>query len=144
MNALEDIRDMIYAELECFSQEEISKSNLDIIDKLTHSLKSIETIIAMNSYDGYDDNNSRRSGMRYDDGNSYRGSMRGGNRYYRSGMNGNGGGNSRNSYRGNGRYSREDGKEKILEKLEDYMETTDSDRVRDSIQKVINQIEAED
>ena len=136
MEVLEDIREMLYKELECMAQQDITKSNLEIIDKLTHSLKSIDTIIAMNEYDNNDNDYSRRNGMRYDGGYSYSGNMRG-SRYGRS-MGGNRGGSS---YRG--RYSREDSKEKMIEKLEDYMDAVESDKIRDSIQKVIYQIESD-
>ena len=136
MNALEDVRDMLYEELDCVAAEgQITKNSLDVIDKLTHALKSVETIIAMNDYDG---NSYRGGNMRYDNGNSYgRGSMC----YTKRGstmMNRNGGGGYK------GRYSREDSKEKMIEKLQDYMEETNSDMVRDSIHKVISQIESED
>ena len=64
---------------------------------------------------------------RMSDGNSYGGYNRmGGGRMYR------------------GRYSREDNKEKILEKLEDYMDSTNSEKVRDSIKKVMEQINSEE
>ena len=141
MNALEDIRDMLYDELDCVASEgQLTKGNLDIVDKLTHALKSIETIIAMNDYDG----NSYRNGtnMRYENGGSYsRGNMRYAGRGSRNSYRNNGGSYNNGSYRG--RYSREESKEKMIEKLQEYMEETDSDRIRESINKVISQIESE-
>lgn len=138
MNVLEDIRNMLYNELECVAEMgQISNgSTLEVIDKLTHSLKSIDTIIAMNGYDepDYSQRSNARGNMRYSyASNSYRNNagndMRGG------------------SYRSNGRYrsrySREDEREKIVEKLEDYMESTNSDKVKDAIKKVIEQMESD-
>lgn len=147
MGVLEDIREMLYKELECMAQQEITKGNLEIIDKLTHSLKSIDTIIAMNEYSEYDDGGneySRRGNMnsnRYDGGYSY--NMRGSS--YRYGRGGQGGQGGRNSYNSShrGRYSREDSKEKMIEKLEDYMDSVESEKIKDSIQRVIHQIESE-
>ena len=57
MHKLEELREMLMEELnECVKKDELSTASLDIIDKLTHSIKSIDTIIAMEeadySYDG--------------------------------------------------------------------------------------------
>ena len=137
MHVLEEIRDMLYDEIECVAEKgQISNgSTLEVIDKLTHSLKSIETILAMENYE--DDEYSRRGGR----GNYSYGGMR--NRR----MMDNGGQYNYNSYRGgrsSRRYSREDGKEKMIEKLEDYMEMAGSEKTRDAIKKVIEQVQSED
>lgn len=144
MNVLEEIKEKLYDELECIAAEEqMTKTSLDIIDKLTHSIKSIETVLAM---EDYDDGYSQRYNSRYDDGYSYR--SNGGRSSYRGSRNMNNGGRNGMSYNDGryyrGRYSREDSKEKMLEKLEEYMNDTESDKVKDSIRKVINQIEHED
>lgn len=48
MQKMEELKDMLYKELEEYiAREELSAGSLDIIDKLTHSIKSIETIMAM-------------------------------------------------------------------------------------------------
>lgn len=137
MNVLEDIRDMLFNELECVAERgQISNgSTLEVIDKLTHSLKSIDTIIAMNEYDDsdYSQRNNGRGNMRYSyASNNYRGdnNMRGGSY-------------NRNSGRYRSRYSREDEREKIVEKLEDYMDSTNSEKVKDAIKKVIEQMDNE-
>ena len=93
MKAMEELRDMLCEELENITEQgEITTGSLEIIDKLTHSIKSIDTIMAMEE-SGYS-NDYRYS--RYD--NSYN------DRYSRRG-----------SYRGRkrdsmGRYSRNDGR----------------------------------
>ena len=48
MKMLYELKDRLFKELEEISmQEEMTDTSLDIIDKLSHSIKSIETIIAM-------------------------------------------------------------------------------------------------
>ena len=71
MKGMEELRDMLCDELDNITaQGEITTGSLDIIDKLTHSIKSIDTIMAMEE-SGYS-NDGRM--MRYDDGYSRRGS----------------------------------------------------------------------
>lgn len=144
MHVLEAIKEMIYDEIECVAEKgQISNgSTLEVIDKLTHSLKSIETILAMEGYGENEDEYSRRGGRgNYSYG--YRGNSQRGER-----MMDNNGGQYNSSYRSGrysrGRYSRDDGKEKMLEKLEDYMEMTNSDKTRDAIKKLMEQVQSED
>lgn len=63
MHKLEELREMLMKELEECTKKGLSASSLDIIDKLTHSIKSIDTIMAMGDY-------SQESGNSY--GRSYR------------------------------------------------------------------------
>ena len=69
---MEELREMLCEELDNISdQGEITTSSLDIIDKLTHAIKSIDTIVAMEeaNYSKYDDRrygrnrHSRRSSL---------------------------------------------------------------------------------
>lgn len=94
MRSMEDIRDMLCDELDNIAEQgEITTTSLDFIDKLTHSIKSIDTIMAMEE-SGY---SNERGYSRYDDGYSRRGS-------YARGRRGN---VKRDSM---GRYSRNDGR----------------------------------
>lgn len=77
MHKMEELKELLLRELsEVTESGEISKSNLDVIDKLTHAIKSIETILAMN---GYSDRGRKRDSMgryssrnySYDDGGGY-------------------------------------------------------------------------
>lgn len=53
MHKLEELREMLMAELEkCSSKGELSAGSLEVIDKLAHAIKSIDTIIAMEE-EGY-------------------------------------------------------------------------------------------
>ena len=48
MHKLEELKGMLFKELEEYViRGELSANSLDIINKLTHSIKSIETIMAM-------------------------------------------------------------------------------------------------
>ena len=53
MQTFHDLKDMLCHELDEITRTgELSAGSLDTIDKLTHSIKSLETIIAMNEAHG--------------------------------------------------------------------------------------------
>lgn len=56
-NVYHEIMQMLCEELEAMTKSGTirNKEELDIIDKLTHSIKSVETIIAMNEAYGHDE-----------------------------------------------------------------------------------------
>ena len=71
MQKMEELRDMLCEELDKITKKgELSAGSLDVIDKLTHSIKSIDTIIAMEdagySSDGYSYARGRRGSVRRD------------------------------------------------------------------------------
>ena len=80
MHKMEELRDMLCEELDKLTKKgELSAGSLDVIDKLTHSIKSIDTIMAMedagySNESGYSYARRRDSMGRYsrDDGMSYR------------------------------------------------------------------------
>lgn len=124
MNKMYELRNMLCEELDNITEQgDITTGTLDIINKLTHSIKSIDTIMAMEeaSYDG-----SYRDGSYYD-GYSRRGSYARGRR------------NARRDNRG--RYSRTDSKEQIAEQLEDIMDETTDPSVKQALQKALSHIE---
>lgn len=130
MKVLYELKDRLTRELdEIAMQQDITESSLDIIDKLTHSIKSIETIIAMNeaqrhSFDNY---NSRD---RYSSMDSYR-SMDGySERRGRDSM---------------GRYTSREGysehkNDELKHQLEDIYQYTKDEQSRNMIQKWIKEI----
>lgn len=133
MHVYYKVKDMLCEELERVADKgELTAGSLDIIDKLTHSIKSIDTIIAMSEYE--------------DDYSEERGSS------YYAGRNGNRGRN-KNSYtdmsydgmsyaRGRrGRYSREDDKENLISRLENMATNTTDERMRATIHKCINELD---
>lgn len=126
MHELYELKDMLCKELKEYGQKgELTPGTLEVVDKLTHTIKNLDKIIEV--YEEEDDYSGRSDGM----GGSYARGGRGGRGYSREG------GSYRNSYaRGRmnarrdsmGRYSRDDGMEdietvkaearKLVEKLE--------------------------
>lgn len=112
----------------------LSAGDVDYIDKLTHTLKSVKATIAMmEDEDGY-------SSATYPNGGSY--ARRGG--YSREGgYNGpyaRGRMNARRDSMGrySGRYSRDDG---IVEELRSLMEDAPNESIKRDIQRIVDKIE---
>ena len=122
----------------------MSSSDMDFIDRLTHSLKSVKTTIAMMEADEMDDGGSYGSyGMRgYPrDGGSYRGSYDGGS-YAR--------GRGRYANRDSmGRYSSRDGYSRdgysgagdMVEELRNLMQDAPDEATRQEFQRMIQKLE---
>lgn len=119
---MEDVREMLCEELDRFGeQNELSAGSLDTIDKLSHAIKSIDTIMAMEEsgyskdgrYSSYDDNSYAR--MRRDSRGRY----------------------SRGRSYNDGRYSYDDG---VVEQLHDIMESAPDSRTKKAIQEAIKKI----
>lgn len=128
---LKELRENLNDELIKVSQKGITVNNLEMIDKLTHSIKSIDTIIAMND-GGYSETrggdysyarrDSRgRYSRTYDDN-------RGGS--YRRGM-------SRTSYG----YSEDGAKADMIEQLQEMLDQTSDNKIRMAIQKALDSME---
>lgn len=122
MKHIDELKDMLCEELDKIAGKgDLSAGDLDAVDKLTHSIKSLATIEAMGGYsqeDGY--------------------SMRG-NSYARNGSRGTYRGSYGNSYRG---YSRDGGKEEMVEHLEDMLEDAPDNKTKRAIKEALRQIEA--
>lgn len=126
MNAIYELKEMLCDELEQMMQKG-SNINIDLVDKLTHSLKSVETIIAMHE-GGY---STRITPMNYDGYNNYNSYNRGNS--YRS-----------NGFRMNKRsfdYSRDDGKNEMIDRLHQMMNETNSDKEKNAIMQCIEKME---
>lgn len=157
MRYLYEIKDMLCRELEEISRRgEIGGSKeLEAIDKLTHSIKSIETILAMQEAGYSNDNGSYRGGSYRDgsyDGGSYargRGQRRDSRGRFMSNSYDDGysermydpyyGGDYR---RGMG-YSRHDAKEQMIEQMRETMQNTSSEETKEAIKKAIQMMEKE-
>lgn len=131
----------------------MSMSDLEVLDKLTHSLKSVITTMAMEE-NGYSYNNSGargRGGMgryAYEGGNSGR-YYEGGNsgRYYEGGNSGryyDGGGYSGRRYYEGGysgrRNSRDEGKSYMIQQFEKLMSDVSSQEEQEVLQSAINRL----
>ncbi len=112
---MEELRKMLCAELEKITKKgELSAGSLDVVDKLTHSIKSIDTIMAMEDA-GYSNEGgySYARGQRRDSMGRY--SRNDGSYGYRGGSyDGYDGAYARGGNRG---YSREDAKEELAMEL---------------------------
>lgn len=129
-------KDMLCEELEnLVKQDDINPATLDMMDKLTHSIKSLSTIIAMEEYDD-DYSGEQRGGMSY----ARRGNRRGGNSYDDMRMDG-GMSYARRDRRG--RYSRDDNKDAVMSRLEQMAMTTTDERMKATIHKCIDELEGD-
>lgn len=148
MHEMYELKEMLCDELAKITKKgELSAGSLDAVDKLTHSIKSIETIIAMDEYS--------EEGGSYEGGSYARGGGRGGNRGggNRGGGRSNARGRSRDSmgrysgdgsYRGSyarGGYSRDEEMEELKMGLQELMEDASSEEERKMIRKWLKQIE---
>ena len=134
MHKLYELRDMLLEELEeCTDKGELSAGSLEIVDKLTHSIKSIDTILAM-----------EEAGYSNDDGYSYRGYSyaRGRGRNARRDSRGRYSRDSYNRYSRRGGYSRD--KDELMEQLRDLEMSTQDEKTKHMIQQFMMQAEEND
>lgn len=143
VEVLYDICEYLTEELKKANKElekkggEMSAGDLEVIDKLTHALKSTKTTIAMieAEEDGYSSTNYRDGGSSYR-GISYARGRRGNVR--RDSM----GRYSRDSYARGGRgYSRDDAKDEMMEHLREMEMSAGDDETRRMVGRWIRQIE---
>ena len=136
MKSYEKIKEMLCEELETIAKKgELTAGSLDTVDKLTHAIKSLETIMAMNEYseDGY----SNRASYENRNGSSYA------RRYTRDGsMDGNSYARYANVRRDRmGRYSRDEANDEIISRLHEVMEEAQNEQTKQEIRKLINKME---
>lgn len=125
-----ELKEMLCDELEDIVKKgELPAGSLDTIDKLTHSIKSLATIIAMEE-GGY----SRDYSM---DGYAREGGYGGGNSYAqrRDSM-----GRYMSNRRGGGRYSRDDGEMRLHETLKEAMEMAKTEKEREVLRRAMDQL----
>lgn len=119
MKTYHDLKDMLCEELDEITRKgELTAGSLDTVDKLTHSIKSLETIIAMNeAQDG-------ESGYYPYMGRSYqRRDMRG--RYSRD----------------NRGYSRDDSRDSMIHELREIMQDAPDEHTKKRFQSFIRELE---
>ena len=129
---------------ECVNKkEELSTSGLDIIDKLTHSIKSIDTIIAMEEAGySYEDGTSNARGRgRYAKRDAMGRYSRRGNSYYGDSYD-----DSYDDYGRSNRYSRRDysraeAKEELMNELRELQMDAKDDESKHMIKEWIKQLE---
>lgn len=147
MQTLEKLRDMLMEELDqCADKDHLTSNSLDYVDKLTHAIKSIDTIMAMEEA-GYSNDGSYAYAQQGRRGNVRRDSM---GRYSNNSYDGSYGGSYRGSYRRGGSYrgysrnergySRDDAKAELMEQLRDMSMDADGEH-KQMIDEWIRQIE---
>lgn len=141
MEGLHELREMLCAELEEYSRKgELSAGSLDVIHKLTDTVKNIDKILMLEEY-GESDESRESYG-----GESYAG--RRGTHYVRGHYSRNGGSyEGGDSYRGGtsrnrGRYNtRDDGTEHMRREMQKMMDTATTDRERDAIRRCMDMLD---
>lgn len=139
MHKLDELRDMLMEELEkCSSKGELSAGSLEVIDKLAHAVKSIDTIVAMeeagySNEGGYSMARGRGRYARRDAMGRY--SNRGGS--YDDMMH-----DDRMRSYGRG-YSRDEAKDHLVKELRELAMDTPDEGSKQMIHKWIKQVEAE-
>ena len=110
----------------------MSAVDLDVIDKMTHAIKSVKAVMAMSEEEegGEYSNYSRRGSYDEGPGGSYRGGS------YRGGYSG-----RRDSM---GRYAREYGyaRNDLAGKMRELLEDAPDDRTRQDLQRMIEKLES--
>lgn len=145
MQEFDNIKDMVYCEIDEIShQPKLDMNTVKVLGELVDILKDIgsiemfeEGINIQEEEEAYSLGNSygrggysqRRMPIYYNDGNSYRGG-----RSYNSGY-------SRRS--GNRGYSRDDGKQHMINKLEDLMMEAEDQKDKESIKRLIEKLNME-
>lgn len=134
MKELHELKDMLCDELKEYGKKDLTAGSLDVIDKLSHALKSIETIIAMEEADG-EYSEMYRMPRYYRD--SYE--RNGDTSYARNGR----------SYRKRdsmGRYSREDGYsgaiDDMADQLREIMKNAPDESLKKDIRRVLEKVES--
>lgn len=140
MDYFYDLKEMLCKELEELAKKgELSAGDLEAVDKLTHSIKSLVTIMAMDEGE-YSNEGSYNNGGGGSNG-SY-GSYERGGRGGRSGRGGNSGARGRSSmerYSGR-RYSRDEAASEMVQEFERLMEDAPNKEMREVIQRAVNQL----
>lgn len=138
MKNLENLKDKLCEELEEYARkQDMGAGDLEVIHKLTDTIKNIDKICALEEGGGY----SQDSRMDYGRGSSYanRGKHYVRGHYSRDGgRDGMGGYSSRQDNRG--RYSRDDGRSEMMEHLEMAMDAATPED-KETIKRFMRQLE---
>ena len=132
MHKLYELKDMLCEELEQYGKKgELTAGSLDVVDKLTHTIKNLDKIIE--KYEEEDYSNAM--------GGSYARGGQGGNQSNASYARGRGRNARRDSmgrYSSEGGYSRNDG---MIMELRELMQDSPDDRTRQEFERFIQKME---
>lgn len=142
MHKMMMLRDNLMDELEKFADKPMNEQSLDLVDKLAHAIKCIDTVSAMEraeSRDGYSGRMYRdgMSGRMYRDG--YSGDGISGRRYYYTQRDGGMSGMRRRDSMGRyaDGYSHEEAKERLMNEMEGMMGDV-SPEAQNAIRRAMN------
>ena len=139
MDYMHDLKDKLCQELEEIARKpEMGAGDLEIIHKLTDTIKNICKIDMLEEDGGYSRDGDWEARGSYNRGSSYRGRKRDSmGRYARDGRD--------DGYSGRMMpdriYSRADAKEHMMDELEEAMNAATTDRERDIIKRAMDQLE---
>ena len=134
MEYMYELKEKLCKELdEIASKPEMGAGDLEIIHKLTDTIKNLDKITLLEEDDGYSQAGYRGSGNSYNRGSSY---ANRGKHYVR-------GHYSRDGYSmdGRGGYSRHDAKEAMMEQMAMLVDQAGSEREREIIRRAVDQLE---
>ena len=133
MEYMHELKEKLCDELEEIARKgELGAGDLEIVHKLTDTIKNLDKIEMLEDGGGYSQAGDWEADMRgtYGRGSSYRGRKRDSmGRYSREGRGGRGG------------YSRHDAKEAMMEQMEMLMDQAGSEREREAIRRCMGQLE---
>lgn len=133
MEYMHELKEKLCDELDEIARKgELGAGDLEIIHKLTDTIKNLDKIEMLEDGGGYSQAGDWEADMRgtYGRGSSYRGRKRDSmGRYSREGRGGRGG------------YSRHDAKEAMMEQMEMLMDQAGSEREREAIRRCMGQLE---
>ena len=152
MDYMHDLKDLLYAELEDFAEKgkksgKMSMGDLETVHKLTDTVKNIMKIDVLKEEAGYSEDGhymgeGRIYGTSYDDGMHREGgySYARGRRYAKRDSMGRYSRDDGMSYRGGmrGGYSREEGKEYMMESLEELMESATKPAEKEALRRCMD------
>lgn len=139
MHELYELKEKLMKELEDYGQKELSAGSLEVVDKLSHSIKNICKIIE--SYEMEEEGNSMRGNNRYSYNRRY--TYEDGNgRSYARGRTGNVRRDSMGRYSRTDSYSRTDGIQELVEGVRDMMQDLPQNLQMDA-QRFIQKLEQE-
>ena len=149
MHYMEDLKDLLCAELEDYAEKgkksgKLSTGDIGLIDTMLHSVKNIMKIDVMEDEAGYSEDGrymgeGRIYGTSYDMGSSY---ARGRGRYAKRDSMGrysrDGGMMYRDGRGMRGGYSRDDGKHYMMEQLEEMMEKAEKPAEKEALRRCMD------
>lgn len=146
MHELYELKDKLMKELEEYGTQDLTAGSLEVVDKLSHSIKNICKIIE--AYEDEEEGYSMR-GRSYDDGINNGGSYRGrtsrnygGRGSYARGRGSNARRDSMGRYAREGGYSRTDGVEELVENVREMMQELPQNLQMDA-QRFVQKLEQE-